>query len=64
MKLFEKITVCVDREGGIYRPYAFNEKEENINSSKSFDSGLATSQVFENLRVMALEAEAKERMKK
>ena len=64
MKLFEKITVCVDREGDKFRAYAFNEKEENITSSKSFDSSLAVSQVFENLRVMALEAEAKERMKK
>ena len=64
MKLFEKITVSVEKEGDKFRAYAFNEKEENITSSKSFDSGLAISQVFENLRVLALEADGKERMKK
>lgn len=61
MILFASITVAVEKEGDIYRAYAYRRNEENIAIAKSFDSGLAISSLFEQLRVIALESEAETR---
>ena len=57
MVLFASITVAVEKEGDVYRAYAYGRNEENIAIAKSFDSGLAISSLFETLRVMALDKE-------
>lgn len=64
MVLFAGITIAVEKEGNVYRAYAYGRNEENIAISKSFDSGLAVSSLFEQLRVIALESEAKTSMNK
>lgn len=57
MVLFASITVAVEKEGNVYRAYAYGRNEDNIAIAKSFDSGLAVSALFEQLRVMALDKE-------
>ena len=59
MVLFASITIAIEKEGDVYRAYAYGRNEENIAISKAFDSGLAVSSLFEQLRVNALESEAK-----
>lgn len=57
MVLFASITVAVEKEGNVYRAHAYGRNEDNIAIAKSFDSGLAVSALFEQLRVMALDKE-------
>ena len=57
MVLFASITIAVEKEGDVYRAYAYGRNEENIAIAKSFDSGLAISALFEQLRVMGLDKE-------
>lgn len=64
MVLFASITIAVEEEGDIYIAYAYGRNEENIAIAKSFDSGLAISSLFEKLRCIALESEAKINMNK
>lgn len=64
MVLFASITVAVEKDGNVYRAYAYGRNDENIAIAKSFDSGLAVSSLFEQLRVIALGNDAKTSMNK
>lgn len=54
MILFENLTIAVEKEGDIYRAYAFNSvKEENIASCKCEREGGAVAGLFHDLRIDA-----------
>lgn len=59
--LYSQISIAVEKEGTVYRAFAYDKRGNNVSSAKAFDSGLAVSGLFENLRNIALETEAEQR---
>ena len=56
MILFENLTIAVEKEGDVFRAYAFNAvTEENIASCKCEREGGAVAGLFHNLKVYAIE---------
>ena len=54
MILFENLTIAVEKEGDVYRAYAFNSvTEENIASCKCDREGGAIAGLFDDLRTYA-----------
>ena len=54
MLLFENLTIAVDKDGDIFRAYAFNSAtEENIASCKCEREGGAIAGLFHDLRIDA-----------
>ena len=52
MILFQNLTIAVEKEGDIYRAYAFNSvTEENIASCKCEREGGAIAGLFHDLRI-------------
>lgn len=55
MLLFENLTIAVDKDGDIFRAYAFNAvTEENIASCKCEREGGAVAGLFHDLRTYAI----------
>lgn len=55
MILFENLTIAVDKEGDVYRAYAFNSvMEENIASCKCEREGGAVAGLFHDLKIDAI----------
>ena len=55
MLLFENLTIAVDKDGDIFRAYAFNAvTEENIASCKCEREGGAIAGLFHDLRTYAI----------
>lgn len=55
MILFENLTIAVEKEGDIFRAYAFNAvTEENIASCKCEREGGAVDGLFHDLKVDAI----------
>ena len=55
MILFENLTIAVEKEGDVYRAYAFNSvTEENIASCKCEREGGAVAGLFHDLRTYVI----------
>jgi hypothetical protein len=49
MILLNNITIAVEKEGNIYRAYAYNKDEESVAFAKSYDPAIALTELSEKL---------------